>query len=183
MSTFAPELDSVHYRFVVIAPSIKEALGICEKISFEFTTDLVTPTQKIDMVNYAPAKLSVCGFVSWTSLSLGRRAENIVRAHVISFALENGLPSKNLLDMADAFILYNPKSDELSERFLKLQFSVDQIIKPIIFLNPESSENEIVRFRQNALSLWANRNFKFLLNLPNEDRFFEKSLDWTLMST
>ena len=181
MSQFVPELSLINYRVILIAPTVKSALEMCEKLAFDLTTDLSTPEQKLNLVNYSPARIPVNSFVSWTSATLGVRGTCHARLHMISFALENGLVSENVFEMADAIVFYNPSSDTFAERFLRLPRSREYRKKPALLINPEQSDAE-KSFLQKALNLWAERHFSMLLSLKDEERLLERILDWTILT-
>lgn len=180
MSYYAPELSIINYRIVLVAPTIKSALHLCEQLVCELTTDLAGPQQKLDLINYAPTKVSVNSFVSWTSATLGIRAGSQVRMHLLSFGLENGMISQNIFEMADAFVFYNPDSDPMSERFLRLSSNADHKKKPAILINPAQGDAD-ASFRQKAVEVWMSRHFSYSITLPPKAHLFEQILDWAML--
>jgi len=181
MSHLIFELGLVVDRILFVSPTEKRLNTCFELIASDLVTNL-GPEQDLKLVS---TRLKNGALRSWMSFDLGMRSGLRQRVQLLGVALDQGVPSRDLLMASDAMVLdWNPGSG-MDDALLSLPLTHHNTTQPCLALLPapvseERLKDPVFALRLHAQKMGLERNFRKFLVSPTPEDFLRQGLEWIL---
>lgn len=182
MSHLIFELGLVVDRILFVSPTEKRLKSCFEHIASDLVTHL-GPEQDLKLVSTRLNNNDALR--SWMSFDLGMRSGLRQRVQLLGVALDQGVPSRDLLMANEAMVLdWNPGSG-MDDALLSLPLTHHNTTQPCLALLPgpiteERLKDPVFALRVHAQKIGLERNFRKFLVSPSPEDFLRQGLEWIL---